>query len=80
MALVVFSSELQQFTGEAACRVEQAIFKDIVDELVARYPKLDEQQLLEMAIAIDGEIIHNPLLERLEPNSELHFMYRIAAG
>ena len=80
MARVVFSSELQQFTGEAECRVDQEIFRDIVQELATRYPRLDEEKLFEMAIAIDGEIIHEPLLERIASDSELHFMYRIAAG
>ena len=80
MAIVVFSSELQKLTGEARTQVDAPIFKDIVAELTRRYERLDEDRLMEMAVAIDGEIIHTPFLERVAADSELHFLYRISGG
>jgi hypothetical protein len=35
---------------------------------------------MRMAIAIDGEIIHEPLLETVGDNSEVHFFHFIAGG
>ena len=80
MAIVVFSGELQKFTGEEQTTVDAIVYRDIVAQLVARYPALDEEKLLEMAVAIDGEIIHDPFLEKVPANGELHFLYRISGG
>ena len=80
MAVVVFSSELQKLTGEAETRSDKIIYRDIVADIAARYPRLDADRLLEMAVAIDGEIVHTPLLERIEQDSEVHFLYRISGG
>ena len=80
MAIVVFSSELQRFTGEAKCRVVAENYRDLLDEITARYPSLSRDELLKMAVAIDGEIIHDPLLETVNRASEVHFLYRISGG
>jgi hypothetical protein len=80
LAIVFFSSELKLLTGEEQTRSDAAIFKDIVTDLVARYDRLSEEKLMEMAIAIDGEIIHTPLLEHVGKESELHFLHRISGG
>ena len=80
MATIFFSSELQLLTGEEHTQSNAIVFKDIVADLVVRYDKLDEDKLMGMAIAIDGEIIHTPLLERIEQDSELHFLHRISGG
>ena len=80
MALVYFSGELQQLVGEGYTRADGTIFKDIVQELAGRYENLDEAMLMDMAIAIDGEIIHTPLLETVGADCELHFLHRISGG
>ena len=80
MAIIYFSGELQLLAGEDRTLSEATTFKDIVRDLVQRYENLDENLLLEMAIAIDGEIIHTPLLEIVGAESELHFLHRIAGG
>lgn len=80
MPVVVFSSELQLFTGEERAEVEASRFKEIVAELVERYDTLTEEKLMEMAVAIDGEIIHTPYLETVDEGSELHFLHRISGG
>jgi hypothetical protein len=80
MAEVFFSSELQKLTGEESVRIDVVVFKDIVAALVSRYDALDEDQLFNMAVAVDGEIIHKPFLEKIAADSELHFLYRITGG
>jgi hypothetical protein len=80
MAIVIFSSELQKLTGEEQTRVEAVVFKDIVAEIANQYSALERDELMKMAVAIDGEIIHTPFLEKVGPTSEVHFLYRISGG
>ena len=80
MAIVIFSSELQKLTGEEQTRVDAEAFKDIVTEISNQYPALEHDDLMEMAVAIDGEIIHTPFLEKVAATSEVHFLYRISGG
>lgn len=80
MAIVYFSGDLQKVTGEEKTTSDAGIFRDIVADLVGRYEGLDQEALFDMAIAVDGEIIHTPLLEVIGPDSELHFLHRISGG
>ncbi len=80
MAKVVFSSELQRHTGEEETTVRATSYRDLVAELVDRYEALESEELMNMAVAIDGEIIHDPLLESVGADSEVHFLYRISGG
>ena len=80
MARVIFSSELQKFTRETEVDIDASVFRDLVTQLVARYEDLEAETLLQMAVAIDGEIIHSPLLESIATDSEIHFLYRISGG
>ncbi|MDA0791005.1 MAG: MoaD/ThiS family protein [Proteobacteria bacterium] len=77
---VIFSSELQKFTHEAQTQVSATNYRGLVAEIVARYGDLEEDVILEMAVAIDGEIVHDPMLETIRPGSEVHFLYRISGG
>ena len=80
MAVVFFSGELMELAGEEKTRSEALTFRGVVQDLISRYENLDEDLLLDMAIAIDGEIIHTPLLESVGLESELHFLHRISGG
>ena len=80
MAIVIFSSELQKLTGEEQTRVDAEVFKDIVTEISNQYSALEHDELMKMAVAIDGEIIHTPFLEKVAATSEVHFVYRISGG
>ena len=80
MAIVIFSSELQKLIGEEQIHVDSEVFKDIVTEITNRYSALEHDELMKMAVAIDGEIIHTPFLEKVAPSSEIHFLYRISGG
>ncbi len=80
MATVIFSSELQRLTGEEKVSVPARNYRELLDHVTERYDKLDRDELMKMAVAIDGEIIHDPLLEAVGENSEVHFLYRISGG
>ena len=80
MARVTFSSEQQRYTNEVACEVSAADYRELIDHITQRYPALSRADLLQMAIAIDGEIIHEPLLESIAEHSEVHFLHFIAGG
>jgi hypothetical protein len=80
MATVIFSSELQRFTGEEKTSVSSTNYRDLLIELLNKYHRLPEDEILKMAVAIDGEIIHDPFLEVVGPNSEVHFLFRISGG
>ncbi len=81
MATVVFSRGQQEHTGGAA-RVEVApgTVRDVIRELVQRFPALERHLDAGVAVSIDGEIIQEPLLERLGPRSEVHFMPPLSGG
>ena len=80
MAIVIFSSELQQFTGEEKTTVKARVYRDLIAELVNRYAQLSAEVLTERAVAIDGVIIVDPLLEQIDEDSEVHFLHFIAGG
>lgn len=80
MALVVFSSELQRLTEEASVQLDVADYRELIEALAARYKRLAAAELREMAVAIDGEIIHDPMLEAIGRESEVHFLFRISGG
>ncbi len=80
MADVTFSTGLRRFTGnEEKVHIEAATVRELIKALGVRYPELREP-LESMAVAIDGEIVNDPLLEPLSPNSEIHFLPPIGGG
>ena len=80
MARIFFSSELQKLTGEEYADLSGTVYREIIEQLVARYDRLDRDKLLHMAVAIDGVIIHDPLLEVVQDTSEIHLLLRISGG
>ena len=75
MAVVVFSSELQEFTGETKTTVSADSYRDLIDVLVSKYARLTREQLTDLAVAIDGVIIVDPLLEPIGSDTEVHFLH-----
>jgi len=81
MAEVFFSSGLQAHTGGATrATVEASNVRELIDALDQRFPGLGRHLRSRMAVAIDGEIIQEPLLERLGASSEVHFLPPIGGG
>jgi molybdopterin converting factor small subunit len=81
LATIVIPPSLRSRTGGAE-RLEldvtdvRALFRAL-DE---RFPGIASVLRAEVAVAIDGEIVNEPLLESIEPDSEVHFLPRIGGG
>lgn len=81
MAKLVLPADLQTCTdGKAEVEVCAVNYRDMVAELCERFPALTEEAIRKQAIAIDGMIIHRPLLESFREDSELVLVARIAGG
>ena len=80
MAVVIFSSELQKFTGEERIELAVSTYRQLVDRILGRYPDMPSEEITEKAVSIDGMIIQDPLLDLVAPDSEVHFLDRISGG
>ncbi len=82
MATVILQGELaRRFTGgQARLTLEVADYSALLAELAQRFPGLVEAIGVHTAVAIDGEIFHDPLHEPMAADSEVHFMPLIGGG
>ncbi len=81
MAIVTLPSALSSQTGGTGpVEIEARTMRQLYEALDARWPGVGTRLREESAVAIDGEIIQEPLLERLEPGSEVHFLPPLAGG
>lgn len=81
MAKVVFPTHLQRYTdGTRELEVDAASFRALVRKLDTRFPGIEDVLLEKVAVAIDGEITQEPLLESIDADSEVHFLERIGGG
>ena len=81
MAKLILSAELEQYAGGTrVISISAANYRDLVVELRQRFPAMPAEIISKHALAIDGAIIHTPLLETFSGSSELVFVPRIAGG
>ena len=81
MTTVVFSDEMQLHTGGLKqTQIEASSYRRALRELSDRFPGLTDEVYEKLSVAIDGTIVHRPLLETFEADSELVFIPRIASG
>ena len=81
VATVFLSAGLRRFAGGVErIEVEAASVRDLIDALDRLFPGIGEQLRGGTAVAIDGEIISEPLLEPIPPGSEVHFLPSISGG
>ena len=80
MATVRFSSDLARYTGKTEVEVEALNYRTLIDELIDVFPDLANSEIKELALALDGELIQEPLLIEFPESAELHFVPRLAAG
>jgi molybdopterin converting factor small subunit len=81
LAVVVIPRALRDRTGGLErLDVEAADVRRLLAELDRRYPGLGDALSRDAAVAIDGEIVPDPLLEAVGPDSEVHFLPRVAGG
>lgn len=81
MAKIFFPDNLRQFTnGLSEVTMVARNYRSLIEQLAAQYPGISVIIDRDMMVAIDGEIITDPLLELLETDTEVHFLYRIGGG
>ena len=81
MARVVLTKGLTQFTGgEGEFELEVSNIRQLLRRLGERHPALGPHLAEGVAIAIDGEIYQDALLEPIPPGSEVHVIPKIAGG
>lgn len=78
----MLGSATARFTeGVERLDVEAANVRALIRALDERFPGIGEQlRKPSVAIAIDGEIINDPLLESIGPDSEVHFLPAVSGG
>jgi molybdopterin converting factor small subunit len=81
MAIVTLPSALSAETGgPGPVEIDARNMRQLYEELDARWPGVGTRLREESAVAIDGEIIQEPLLEPLDRESEVHFLPPLAGG
>ena len=71
MAQVFFPSALRPFTGGVErIEIEARDIRQLLHALEERFPGLRERIESGLAVAIDGEIINDPLLEEVASDSD----------
>ena len=82
MATVVLQGELaRRYTGgQTNLTVEATDYRTLVEALDRRFPGLEAAVSVRTAVAIDGQIFPEPLLEAVGPESEVHFLPLIGGG
>ena len=66
--------------GSAELRVEARSYRELLAALESRFPGIALLIEGRTSLAIDGEIIPDPLLEPIPEESEIHFVPRGAGG
>jgi molybdopterin converting factor small subunit len=66
--------------GEREFDVGVTTVRELFALLEERIPGIRERIEGRMAVAIDGEIYNDPLLESIDDGSEVHFLPRIGGG
>ena len=81
MARVILGSNLRRFTGGAGeIEIEAATIKQLFAKLGALHPALAPHLERGLAVAIDGTIYQDALLQPIPPDAEVHLMPAIGGG
>ena len=81
MARVVLVGNLAQLTGGVAeFNVSATSVKQLFDRLAELHPELGPHLQEGVAVAIDGQIYQETLLEPIRPDSEVYILPQIGGG
>ncbi len=81
MAKVVLPSRLGGFTGGVeTLELRAGTVRELIAALDERFPGIGDALRDGTAVAIDGEIHPDALLEPIEADSEVHFLPRVSGG
>lgn len=81
MAHVVLIGNLRQYTGGVTTLdVDARSVRQLFTKLGAQYPELAPHLEEGLAVAIDGQIYQDALLEPIGEHAEVHILPQIAGG
>ena len=81
MAQVTLTTALSKFTdGQTELVLEVASIKQLFRVLSERYPNIKPHLEEGIAVAIDGQIYQDALLEPIAPESDVHLLPQIGGG
>ena len=81
MARIVLTGNLRLYTeGVTELELESGSIRSLLRELRRRYPDIPEDIEVELAISIDGVLHQDDWFAKIEPDSEVHLLPRIAGG
>jgi len=81
MARVFVPDHLARLTrGEREFDVSVSNFRELLVALEARFPGIEAEIVGKVAVAIDGDIVHDPYLDPIGADSEVYFLHRIEGG
>jgi sulfur-carrier protein len=81
MAHVTLTGNLRQLTGGVAeLEVEAGSVRQLIARLGQAYPALAPHLAAGVAVAIDGQIYQDALLQEIPPESDVHILPAIAGG
>lgn len=81
MAHVVLIGNLRQYTGGVTeLEVDAKTIRQLFSKLGSKYPELAPHLEDGLAVAIDGQIYQDALLEPIGDNSDVHILPQIAGG
>ena len=81
MARVVLIGNLAQLTGGVVeFTISAASVKQLFDRLTELHPEIGPHLQEGVAVAIDGQIYQETLLQPIEPDSEVFILPQIAGG
>lgn len=81
MASVVLPAAFRDVAGrDGRIEVDARNVRELFRRLREMYPALAELTEAGLAVSIDGEIVPDPMLEELSPDSEVHFLPQIGGG
>lgn len=81
MARVILTGNLRQYTGDVVeFDLEVSTIAQLLRTLSQMYPQLAPHLEAGIAVAIDGQIFQDALLEQIPPHAEVHILPQIAGG
>lgn len=81
MAWVFFPDQWRQHTqGLDRIWLQAENYRELEQALIRRFPGIKDLIDDQVTVAINDEIIHDPLLESVGAESEIHFLPKINAG
>jgi molybdopterin converting factor small subunit len=81
MAHVTLIGNFRNYTGGiSSLHIEASNVRRLMAALAERFPDLAPHLEQGLAVAIDGQIFQDALLEPIQPESEVHILPQIAGG